>query len=72
MSALDDRLILAHEAQDGRALVDLYTEAAQLAEEEDARAFYLTHAFVFALEQGAPQVAQLRQQLIEMGRETPV
>lgn len=69
MSDLDARLLAAHEADDRTALVQLYSEAADLAENDDARAFYLTHAYVFALDIGAPQAEALRQALVALGRE---
>ncbi|MEO0400948.1 MAG: hypothetical protein AAF214_01080 [Pseudomonadota bacterium] len=72
MTPLDARLLAAHTAQDTRALVDLYQEAAAIAPTEEARGFYLTHAHVFALEMGHPDVSPLRAALIELGRETPV
>ncbi|MCV3271043.1 hypothetical protein [Roseobacter sinensis] len=69
MSDLDARLRAAHEAGDGAALVTLYREAAEQAPDDDARAFYLTHAYVFALELGSPHTDALRLALITMGRE---
>ncbi|MGZ2257719.1 hypothetical protein [Roseobacter sp. A03A-229] len=69
MSDLDARLLAAHEADDRTALVQLYSEAADLAESDDARAFYLTHAYVFALDIGAAQAETLRQALVALGRE---
>ena len=71
MSALDDRLLAAHRAGDGRALAALYAEAAEAAEaaaDPDAAAFFLTQALVFALEAGGPLAAPLRARLAEMGR----
>ena len=72
MSDLDDRLLAAHDRGDLLALVTLYAEAAQSANEEQARSFYLTHAYVFALELGSETAPGLRARLIEMGRETPL
>lgn len=71
MSDLEARLLAAHAAGDRPALIALYTEAADHAETEEAAAFYLTHAYVFALEIGAPDAAILRARLIGMGREQP-
>jgi hypothetical protein len=34
--------------------------------------FYLTHAYVFALELNHPQASELRQRLIDAGREEPL
>ena len=72
MNALDDALIAAHEASDNLLLVRLYTQASQEAEHPDAAGFYLTHAYVFALEAGLASAPELRQRLIDMGRETPL
>ena len=72
MKPLEARLLAAHAADDREALVALYTEAADQSDEADARGFFLTHAYVFALELGAPQASALRQRLVEMGREPPL
>jgi len=69
MSDLDDRLLAAHEADDRALLVKLYTEAADHANDADACGFYLTHAYIYALEAGAPQAASLCARLVLMGRE---
>lgn len=69
MSNLDSRLLAAHEAGDHWSLVSLYTEAADAAADLNAACFYLTHAYVFALEQNHPSQAALRARLIEHGRE---
>ena len=71
MAELDARLLAAHAAGDRRALVMLYTEAADLTTDDSARGFFLTQAMVFALESGAPQAQDLRRRLIAMGREAP-
>ncbi|MGR3814225.1 MAG: hypothetical protein ACU0AU_09035 [Cognatishimia activa] len=68
MSTLDARLLKAHERDDKPALVALYTEAAECAAAIDAKAFYLTHAYVFALDIGAPEATSLQRQLKELGR----
>lgn len=72
MSALDVALLAAHEREDHLALVDLYRRAAHEADTEDGKAFFLTHAHVFALEMGHPSAEDLRGALIAMGRETPL
>ena len=69
MSDLDAALIAAHAADDSDALVRLYREAAETAEGEVRRAFYLTHAYVFALEAGLAEADALRARLVAMGRE---
>ena len=68
-SALDARLIAAHEAGDKAALVTLYQQAAETTTNQRAHWFYLTHAYVFALDCGAPQAAQLHALLKAAGRE---
>ena len=69
MTDLDTRLIAAHEAGDRRALIGLYAEAADRMNDLDAACFFLTHAYVFALEAGAPQASDLHAQLVKHGRE---
>jgi hypothetical protein len=69
MMDLDTRMITAHEANDRMALIKLYAEAADGANDLDASCFYLTHAYVFALEAGAPQARDLHAQLVQHGRE---
>lgn len=71
---LDERLLAAHAAQDVPKLVALYTEAADAHEAQgdiDAACFYLTHAFVFALQVGADKADDLQQRLYQHGREVP-
>ncbi len=68
MSDLDDAMLEAHANADGRRLVALYTQAADQARDLDAACFYLTHAYIFALELGAPQVAALHGRLTAHGR----
>lgn len=65
---LDHALLEAHDRNDKPALVALYTQAAKTAASEEARAFYLTHAFVFALETHAPERRALGAELRQMGR----
>lgn len=69
MSDLHVRMLAAHEARDRAALVRLYTEAAEAANDIDAACFFLTHAYVFALEAGAPQARGLHARLVSHGRE---
>ena len=66
---LDAQMIAAHEAGDWEALIRLYTEAADAANDEDAACFFLTHAYVFALEAGADEVDGLKARLVAAGRE---
>jgi hypothetical protein len=69
MKDLDAQMIAAHAAHDLTALIQLYTQAADEANDLDAACFYLTHAYVFALESGAPETQVLRARLVENGRE---
>jgi len=72
---LDARLLGAHAAGDHTALVALYTEAADMAQaggETEAECFYLTHAYVFALQTDAPERAVLNARLVALGREAPL
>ncbi len=63
MIDLDASLIAAHEKGDLAALVKLYTLAADRASDDQAKRFYLTHAYVFALETDHPDIAVLRKRL---------
>ncbi len=67
-----DRLLLeAHDRNDHEALIRYYTQAAderEAAHDIDAACFYLTHAFVFALEAGAPEADVLNARLAAHGR----
>ena len=69
MTDLDARLLAAHAASDRTALVGLYRQAAEAATSEAAEGFFLTHAYVFALETAHPDAGHLRARLVEMGRE---
>lgn len=68
---LDARLLAAHAADDRAALIRLYEEASGVATSPVARNFYLTHAYVFALEAGVPEAQDLRARLVEYGADTP-
>jgi hypothetical protein len=71
-AALDARLIAAHEDGDAGALSALYAEAAEtvFAEGHDeAGYFYLTHAYVMALEAGLPEAARYNLRLARAGRD---
>jgi len=69
MKDLDQRMISAHEADDRRRLIKLYAEAADTVNDLDASCFYLTHAYVFALEAGVPEACGLHARLKAHGRE---
>jgi len=69
---LEGPLLAAHEHNDGAELVRLYTAAADLSEAAgnlDAACFYLTHAFVFALQEGDAASDALQVRLWTHGRE---
>lgn len=67
---LDARLLAAHAAGDKPALVALYTLAADAAPSLDAACFYLTHAYIFALDLGDMRAAGLKARLVRHGRDT--
>lgn len=70
-SELDQHLLKAHAEEDTQTLVRLYTLAAdehEAAGDIDAACFFLTHAFVFALESGAPEAKLLNERLVARGR----
>ena len=71
MAALNDALLAAHVAHDNETLVKLYKQAGErvLAEDEVQGCFYLTHAYVFALEAGLAEAEELRAMLVARGRE---
>ena len=69
MINLQTRLLAAHAAYDTAALVDLYTEAAATATTQNATGFYLTQAYIYALDVGHDDAATLRVRLVAMGRE---
>ena len=71
----DAALLAAHAAGDHATLVTLYAAEAdrlEAAGEIDAACFYLTQAFVFALEAGVPQARALNARLVAHGREAPL
>ncbi|MEC3862194.1 hypothetical protein VK792_12945 [Mesobacterium sp. TK19101] len=70
MNDLEARLLAAHARGDTRALVGLYTEAGEHANSAVAQGFYLTHAYVYALELGDVRATGLHARLVAMGRET--
>lgn len=72
LADLDRRLLEAHASDDRAQLVALYTEAGDAAlarGDEMGAGFYLTHAYVFALEAGHEVANDLRARLRSMGRE---
>ena len=69
MKSLDSQLLEAHDANDTAALVSLYMQAADDTDDINAACFYLTHAYVFALERGDKAADALRERLAAHGRE---
>jgi hypothetical protein len=69
---LDGEILAAHERGDVTALSDLYRQAADRLERTgdiDAACFFLTQAYVFALEYGLPAARTLHGRLVSYGRE---
>ena len=65
-------MLAAHAHGDLGALIELYTQAADLSEQAqniDAACFYLTHAYIFALDAGAAEARDLHARLKARGRE---
>lgn len=72
---LDGLLLEAHANRDLSALVRLYTLAADDKEVKgdiEATCFFLTQAFIFALESGDKNTAQLNRRLVAYEREVPL
>ncbi len=68
MNGLNEKLLAAHEREDTHALIGLYETAADQSNDFTERSFFLTHAFVYALEKGDCQADLLHGRLREMGR----
>ncbi len=69
---LEAALLQAHSANDLPELVRLYTAAAdreEQANQTDRACFFLTHAWIFALEAGDPRSHALKARLVAHGRE---
>jgi hypothetical protein len=67
---LNQRLLDAHARHDRAALVQLYKDASDHSNSEDAKYFYLTHAYIFALDSGHPLTSELHALLKTAGRES--
>ncbi|WP_342075424.1 hypothetical protein [Yoonia sp. SS1-5] len=65
---LDAALLDAHARNDRRALVTLYAQAADAAPDLDASCFFLTQAYIFALEQAHEATGALHDRLQRHGR----
>ena len=68
MSDLHVRLLEAHGSDDRHALIGLYAEASETASDTRAAWFYLTQAYVYALELGDGRAEALAEQLRSAGR----
>ena len=66
---IDTALLAAHATGNKAALIALYSEAAEL-EAREAASFFLTHAYIHALEAGDARAAPLRAALVAAGAET--
>ena len=63
MTSLETRLLDAHARGAHSELVPLYTQAANRAGDIDAQCFFLTQAYVFALETNHQDTPSLRERL---------
>ncbi|MEL6168704.1 MAG: hypothetical protein AAFR35_08425 [Pseudomonadota bacterium] len=68
-AALDERILDAHAKGDRSALVGLYLDAAGTVIGAPAAGFFLTQAYVFALETGDPRTDAIRERLVSLGAE---
>jgi hypothetical protein len=68
MSDLNDAILDAHARDDGRALVALYTRAADETNDIDTACFFLTYAYIYALELGLANEVSLYARLDAHGR----
>ncbi|GAB5433075.1 hypothetical protein [Tritonibacter mobilis] len=74
-AALHHAILAAHAQHDLAQLVELYAIAADGKEAEgdtDAACFFLTQAFVFALEAGVARAQELNHRLVAYGRAWPL
>ena len=73
MNSLDQDLICAHQTGDTSKLVVLYQQAAEASfarNDHNAGCFYLTHAYIFALESNHPKASVIHAELVRHGRES--
>ena len=68
MSDLKDTILAAHARGDRRALVGLYTQAADQTNDINTVCFFLTYAYIYALELGHRDVDALCARLDAHGR----
>ncbi len=60
---LHTQILRAHDTGDQTALITLYTLAADQSEDVDAECFFLTYAYIFALELGHSATDELAARL---------
>ena len=75
MKLLDKQILQAHAQGNGFSLAELYLQAANERENEgdvDATCFFLTQAYVFALECGSELARDINRRLVAHGREEPL
>lgn len=63
MNDLNAQILTAHADGNLAALVTLYTLAADHSPDDQAKRFFLTHAYVYALELGHPNAPALQNRL---------
>lgn len=66
---LNADILAAHARQDHALLIDFYTQAADVAEDQDVECFFLTYAHIFSLELGYPCQIPLQARLRAYGPE---
>ena len=62
-ASLDAELLAAHAVDDRHTLIRLYTQAAEATNDLDAACFFLTYAYIYALELGVPEAAELHRRI---------
>lgn len=73
--SLDQQILDAHARKDGLDLARLYVEAADKQQQVgkiDACCYFLTLAYVFALEAGSELAREINRRLVKHGREDPL
>lgn len=68
MVSLNEKLLAAHAAGDGWAMVELYAAAADQANSVDERCYFNTNAYIFAIELNHPLANTLFQRLRDHNR----
>lgn len=68
MSDLNATILAAHARDDRRALIGLYSQAADQTNDINTACFFLTYAYIYALELGHPDADPLYARLDAHGR----